>query len=36
MALGQCKNSQFTSQTSASNVITLDRNIARDLDMLDC
>ena len=36
MAHGQCKNSQVTSQTDASNVIKLDRDIAGTLDVLDC
>ena len=32
----QCKNSQVTSQASASQLIPLDRSAVSTLDMLDC
>ena len=35
-AHGQCKNSQVMSETSVSNMITLDQNVFKTLDMLDC
>ena len=35
-AHGQYKNSQVTSQASASQLIPLDRSVASTLDMLDC
>ena len=32
----QCKNSQVTSQASVWNLITLDHNVVKTLDMMDC